>query len=280
LALFWPFISEYPEPENHQEMHNSHNISFVMIGTGNLAHHLSYALINHGFTIKQVFGKNAAKVKKFAHGFNIPFCSDKSKIDLSADVYLFCVPDDQISILSGQLNFKDKVAIHCSGSTEMSVLKKCAENYGVLYPLYTFSDADNEMDFKKVPFYIEANSKISIEILKKIIRTFGAKAKLLSSASRVKMHLAAVLTANFANHLMSLADEYLKKENVGNVKDLIPLIEKTVSKLKHNNPKEAQTGPARRHDKNTISKHLKMLEKYQVQKKLYKLISESISANY
>jgi predicted short-subunit dehydrogenase-like oxidoreductase (DUF2520 family) len=58
---------------------------------------------------------------------------------------------------------------------------------------------------------------------------------------------------------------------------LFPLINETVQKAMQLPPKEAQTGPAKRGDTQTMHKHLALLENYPPYKKIYELISDSIS---
>jgi len=53
------------------------------------------------------------------------------------------------------------------------------------------------------------------------------------------------------------------------------LIRETADKIMHINPKEAQTGPAKRNDKDTIEKHLALLPEGK-SKEIYKLITSSI----
>ena len=55
---------------------------------------------------------------------------------------------------------------------------------------------------------------------------------------------------------------------------LQPLIEETSQKIKNLTPKEAQTGPAKRNDMETIKNHLNLLSKSQ--QELYLKITQSI----
>ena len=55
---------------------------------------------------------------------------------------------------------------------------------------------------------------------------------------------------------------------------LFPLIEETAKKINSVNPKDAQTGPAKRNDQQTIKNHLEQLNLQQ--QEIYKLITKSI----
>ena len=58
---------------------------------------------------------------------------------------------------------------------------------------------------------------------------------------------------------------------------LFPLIEETAKKITSVSPKEAQTGPAKRNDLQTIKNHLEQLNSQQ--QEIYTLITKSIQEN-
>ena len=79
------------------------------------------------------------------------------------------------------------------------------------------------------------------------------------------------------NYLGSL--EYLKKENIP-FEMLLPLIQETASRLNEFLPEDVQTGLAIRGDKETMHKHLELLQHYSELKKIYETMSEGISNFY
>lgn len=93
--------------------------------------------------------------------------------------------------------------------------------------------------------------------------------------TRMKLHVAAVIVSNFPNHLYALAEDYCEKEGL-DFKQLVPLIEETASRIKDISPKQAQTGPAIRHDKETLQKHIELLKEHPQLKNIYLLLTESI----
>jgi predicted short-subunit dehydrogenase-like oxidoreductase (DUF2520 family) len=97
----------------------------------------------------------------------------------------------------------------------------------------------------------------------------------ISSEQRSIIHLAAVFSCNFTNHMYVLAEEILKKNNMS-FDILKPLLMETVAKIKDHDPNEIQTGPARRNDLPVIEKHLQMLAQFPEYAEIYKLITQSI----
>ena len=60
--------------------------------------------------------------------------------------------------------------------------------------------------------------------------------------------------------------------------NLLPLLAETFTKINTENPKEIQTGPARRKDLNVLEKHLNELSGNE--KEIYKAITNSILNTY
>ena len=72
------------------------------------------------------------------------------------------------------------------------------------------------------------------------------------------MHLAAVFANNFTNHCYTIAQELCDVHGVP-FDTLYPLIKKTTEKALQQGPKNSQTGPAKRDDKQVIDQQIKLL---------------------
>lgn len=92
------------------------------------------------------------------------------------------------------------------------------------------------------------------------------------------MHLAAVFVNNFSNYMFKLGQDLCYENHIDEA-ILMPLIQETFEKIKDINAEEAQTGPARRQDQETINQHLKLLKK-DSKKEIYKIISQHIKNDY
>jgi hypothetical protein len=95
-------------------------------------------------------------------------------------------------------------------------------------------------------------------------------------ATRLKLHVAAVIVNNFANHLYALSAYYCRKEGL-DFRLLLPLIEETAQRVRYFPPQQMQTGPAVRNDRLTIANHLQQLEDYPAIRLVYEMLTESIS---
>ncbi|MEO0528914.1 MAG: DUF2520 domain-containing protein, partial [Bacteroidota bacterium] len=193
-----------------------------------------------------------------------------------ADVYIIAVSDTAIESVSQQLTAKKGLIVHTSGSASIMELRANERN-GIFYPLQTFSK-NRAVNFQNIPICIEAKKKEDLESLRKLARMISDSVYEISSEQRKSIHLAAVFVNNFTNHLYHAASEICVRNKVP-FHILEPLIEETALKIKNLSPLEAQTGPARRGDTETIQKHIQQLTN-DAYRDIYSLISESISTTY
>ncbi|WP_350291710.1 Rossmann-like and DUF2520 domain-containing protein [uncultured Croceitalea sp.] len=247
-------------------------LSIVLLGTGNVAHHLFDAFSNKdGIQVIQVFGRNPDSLLSFASKSET---TATSKAILDADVYIIAVSDDAISEVSKLLKNRKGLVVHTSGSIPKNSIK--TKRKGVFYPLQTFTNG-KKVDFTGIPICIEAETNNDVTLLKELATTISESVYKVSSAQREKLHLAAVFVNNFTNHMYAIGHQVCQKEELPF--DLLkPLIKETADKLRFLSPEDAQTGPAKRNDVLTMQKHLGILES-PIHKKIYQLISESIKEN-
>lgn len=245
----------------------------VIIGSGNVAYHLGFALSFTKHKVVQVIGRNKKQTHIIAN-INLSKAAFSFTQISDADIYIIAVDDDSISGIVSKLNANDKIVVHTSGATSIDVLKSKFKNCGVLYPLQSINK-NFKVSFRTTPFCIEASNKKTERQIIEFTKSLSDKIVRTNSAQRLKLHLAAVLVNNFTNHLYSEAYDLLVKSKL-DFKLLLPLIENTIEKIKLSNPNEVQTGPAKRKDIGTIRKHLKLLSKDPGLKKLYSLITSEI----
>ena len=132
---------------------------------------------------------------------------------------------------------------------------------------------------QEVPFCIEGNTHSSLQALTDLAKTISSRVFNINSRERKKLHLAAVFVSNFVNHLYLSAEELLKEDNLP-FELLKPLIEEVAGKVMNLPPVEAQTGPARRNDQNTIAKHRELLQAYPDYLEMYNLFTQQIIKKY
>lgn len=254
------------------------NKKIVLIGSGNLGFQLAALLVKKGHEIVQFAGRNQVTTSELGMKYFTSHITDLKLLNKSADIYIICVNDNEISKVAGQIKLNNKLVLHTSGTVNLSALKTTSSKTGVIYPLQTFTK-NTKVKWSKTPIMIEGNNAAVAKEVETFAQTLVKDVYKMTSAQRLKFHVAAVMACNFTNHLFALSKQYLSNENVNHFELLYPLITQTVKKIKKVDPSEAQTGPAIRGDKMTITTHLKLLNPYPETKKIYSVISESIIAS-
>ena len=254
------------------------SLNFCIIGAGNLATHLSKAFQNKGFRISQVYSRTKLSAMELANTLYVNYVTSADEIDLNADIYFVALKDSAIDEVLSQINFGNKLIVHCSGSLPLSALNKYSENIGVFYPLQTFSKS-RDVDFSEIPIFIESNSIRNEELLFNLAREISNSVSVLNSEKRITLHISAVFACNFVNYFYSVAADILKSKDIS-FDVLKPLILETARKVQKMHPENAQTGPAVRFDESIIKDHLNELNEFPDYRKLYKSISKSIFEHY
>jgi len=250
----------------------------TLIGSGNVATALGLSLLDNGIKITEIFSPNMSNAKALADKTNCGYVNNIGDLITTSDLYIIAVPDKAISNIISKLKNIDGIIVHTSGSQSIDVFDNSNFNYAVFYPLQTFTKG-KLVDFKDVPICIESPNKATSDLLIQLANKISTKVVTLNSIQRQYLHLTAVTVSNFTNLLYTLSNELLDEKGI-DFSLLHPLIKETASKLNEVNPSEAQTGPAKRNDTQTINKHLEILQNYPEFKEIYKLLSDQITKKY
>lgn len=248
-------------------------IRLAIIGSGNVAQHLIQAFSKTTeVELVQVYCRQKEVLSHL-----IPMAkltSDFSELT-PVDLTIIAVTDGAVAMVSEQLPYSNQLVVHTSGSLAMETLNS-KNRKGVFYPLQTFSKS-KKIDFITVPICIEAQSDSDFEIIQTVAETISKSVYGINSEQRKALHVAAVFVSNFTNHLYQLGNE-ICQENGLPFDILKPLIQETAHKVLSLSPLEAQTGPAKRRDTQTINAHLNFLTD-ESKKEIYKILTKSIIDN-
>lgn len=248
-------------------------MEIIIIGTGNVAYHLTKALIQNKIPVKQIFGRNEKALEMFSQEFQIPSSHERLE---SAALYIIAVSDASVEEVSRYITQEDCLVAHTSGSLPKEVLQGSYRKAS-FYPLQTFSKT-KDLDYSQIPFFIETESETDFNLLEKLGRSISEKVMAANYEKRKYIHLTAVFSCNFVNHLFSIAKEISDSQQIP-FDFFLPLIDETVEKIHHLHPKEAQTGPAVRNDKRVLSLHEVLLADSEYLE-LYQMLNASIQKMY
>ena len=250
-------------------------MKIAFIGSGNLATHLSMALQMSGADIIQVFSPTASHAKELADKLGCMAVSDIADITTKAEVYILSIKDDALPEVIQTICPRNPEAlyIHTAGSIPMNVFEANARRYGVLYPMQTFSK-DREVEFKKIPCFIEASDEISLKQIRTLASAVSEHVVDADSHVRRKLHLAAVFACNMVNHCYRLAEKILEEDDIP-FSLFLPLIEETAHKVSELSPRDAQTGPMVRNDQKVMQQQMQLIND-PLARQIYQLMAESI----
>jgi predicted short-subunit dehydrogenase-like oxidoreductase (DUF2520 family) len=255
-----------------------------IIGTGNVAFHLGKRLKKQGLKIEQIIGRDPQKTLWLADILQTNWTSDFNNVATESDLYIIAVNDSAIENVAAKLSkqLQDKFVVHTSGTMPSTVLQPYFRQFGTLWPLQTFS-VTSQPDFERIPIFINSIQDnlppYPNDFLRKLAEKISPRVFDLSDEDKMTLHLAAVFVNNFTNHLFKVGAEIVQQQRLP-FDVLLPLIEETVNKIRHNAPDAMQTGPARRGDDLTITKHLEFLENQTPQYALlYTVLSIGINKN-
>ena len=243
----------------------------TIIGSGNVAHHLIRVFSeNSEVELVQVFARNKQSLSGVVADELITDSFSELK---PADVYLISVTDDAIAEVSEKLPFTGKLVAHTSGTQPLSILSG-KNRRAVFYPLQTFSKG-KKVNFKEIPICLESENADDLHLLENLAKNISDNVYDINSEKRKALHVAAVFVSNFVNHLYKIGSDICEQNQVP-FAILKPLIIEVADKINYLEPKEAQTGPAKRGDIKVIETHLKFLENQPELQNIYQTLTQSI----
>lgn len=249
----------------------------TLIGAGNLATQLGKSLKKAGVIISQVYSRTEDSARTLGELLEAEWLTDIKALRDEADIYIFSVKDSVLCELISEAckGRVDKLFLHTAGSMSMSCFEGKALYYGVFYPMQTFSKF-KDVDFERIPVFIEGNSIETEDVIKSLANKLTQRVIRLSSADRKYLHLAAVWACNFTNYCYTVASDILGEHAIP-FDVMLPLINETTEKIQKISPKEAQTGPAVRGDRNVMSKQLELMNGKEDLQELYQMLSKGIN---
>lgn len=242
-----------------------------------MAYHLGIRLQECNLNVVEVYSRTKENAIALAKQLKVQSTTQLIDLKQNSDLYVLAISDYAIGKVTRELVSilpEKAFVVHTSGVTPSSVFEDEFENYGVFYPLQSFSKS-KAADFEQIPICVDASKDDLLAQLKDLAQQISPKVYEINDEQRAHLHLAAVYANNFTNYLFHIAHQILEQQNIPF--DLLkPLILETAQKVQQNIPKLMQTGPAVRGDEVSIKRHLDLLENHSEWTQIYKLLSRRI----
>jgi predicted short-subunit dehydrogenase-like oxidoreductase (DUF2520 family) len=179
------------------------------------------------------------------------------------------VPDGAIATVARDIAKADGVPpgvafVHCSGALGLGALGPLgsAHAVGSFHPLQSFPKPRPPEAFRGSLVGIDASAVPLRRRLERLARDLGSKPRSVAETERVIYHAAAVFASNYLVALAGVAVEML--ESIGwserdAISGLVPLMEGALVEVARRGAVGALTGPIRRGDVETVTRHLEAL---------------------
>lgn len=249
------------------------------IGAGNVATRMTLGLHAAGVEIGRIASRDRNHAAALASEVGATV-ADIGEIDGNdSDMVIIAVNDDAIGSILEKIRRPEgpAVYVHTAGSVPMQVFDpEKFPDHGIFYPLQTMSRT-LDVDWTRVPLFVESSSPRAGSVIDGFGRMLTSHITPLDSAQRARLHAAAVIGCNMAVYLWSLSEKVLNDTGL-DFEVMRPLLDVTLERTRTLRPTDAMTGPARRGDLHTISRHIESLPSDVAP--VYALLSKAILQKY
>ena len=249
-----------------------------LIGSGNVAWHLAHVLSHGGVSVEWIWSRQAGHAESLAREVKGQPTTRMSDVSRSSGAVLVCVPDHAIPdvlVEAADSGLSSHLVCHTSGATPVDVFPPAYSRFGVFYPLQTLTKG-HHVDFDHLPVLITSHDHAVQHELTGPANRITDRVVYVTDVERRQIHMAAVMVNNFVYHLCDRAFSRVESQGLdGSL--LYPLLKETVRKIVDFRQEGVQTGPAIRHDLNTLYAHLKLLADEPGLASMYRQLSRSIN---
>ncbi|HVZ24989.1 MAG TPA: DUF2520 domain-containing protein, partial [Sediminibacterium sp.] len=236
-----------------------------------------HVLKSNGWIIHEVWNRTPVHTARLAAALGAGVAGELAAMDQGADIYIIAVTDTALPAVAAQLRVNQGLVVHTAGTVARDILKDCSAAYGVFWPIKMIRAGMTSLQ----PFTaaIDASGREAMAGLQLLGTALGAEMVAADDALRKKLHLLAAITANFSNHLYTLAADYCRDAGI-DFSLLHPIIQDTAQRLSERAPGLNQAGPAFRGDFVTLAQHRELLKNYPALLTIYELLSADIYRYY
>jgi predicted short-subunit dehydrogenase-like oxidoreductase (DUF2520 family) len=260
--------------------------SITLIGAGNLAQALGPALKAAGYKIDFVAARETASSRRRAAMLAGALAARTQSLNdagPTSDLLWICHTDDALAetakLLARKAGWAGKIVLHSSGalsSDVLSPLKRKGASAASLHPMMTFVPGATPR-MEEVPFAVEGDSR-AVAVARRIVRDLGAESFTIKKTAKPLYHA----LGSFSSPLIVAV--LVTAERVGRGAGLTasqtrrvmgPILRQTFKNYEERGAAAAFSGPIKRGDLNTVSRHLKELKRVPGTSEVYRALVKS-----
>jgi predicted short-subunit dehydrogenase-like oxidoreductase (DUF2520 family) len=260
--------------------------TIILIGAGNLAQALGPALKAAGYKIDFVAARETASSRRRAAmlaGTLEARTQSLNDAGPTSDIMWICHTDDALAetakLLARKPGWAGKIVLHSSGalsSDVLSPLKRKGASIASLHPMMTFVPGATPR-MEEVPFAVEGDSR-AVAVARRIVGDLGAESFTIKKSAKPLYHA----LGSFSSPLIVAA--LVTAERVGCGAGLTasqtrrvmgPILRQTLKNYEERGAAAAFSGPIKRGDVNTVSRHLQELKRVPGASEVYRALVKS-----
>ena len=198
--------------------------------------------------------------------------AERRSIDDAArhsDMVLIAVSDRAIGEIAASIPMTEAVIFHASGA-----LPSVRGGFS-LHPLRVLRPVGKPSDLRDALLVFEGAHR---EVAQSIASAVGARFAEVSAEVKPLSHAAAVFGANYVAAILEIAEELMSRAGIsGSRNDIAALADSAVRNWAAHTDVRRFTGPAARGDRETIARHLAVLEDNPQVAEIYGVLAERIA---
>ena len=245
------------------------NLRIGFIGYGKLARALAWNYVDAGLTVTGASNGTHSDIPD--HSLP-PSCINFQSLEellQAVDLIFITSPDSEISTISDSLSWSpEHIVVHCSGTLESSILNHAdtqGAKTGIFHPLQTVSKTQNLENyigiFTSVTFGITSRFESVRNTLSQLSTLLDGCWINIADEMKTPYHIAAVMACGHITTLLELSNSIMTKAGLTRLESTEAL--KTIVNTTIDNyfvqGARSLTGPAARHDKTTVLRHIDWL---------------------
>jgi predicted short-subunit dehydrogenase-like oxidoreductase (DUF2520 family) len=260
--------------------------TITLIGAGNLAQALGPALKAAGYKIDFVAARETASSRRraamLAGTLEARTQSLKDAGPIS-DIVWICHTDDALAetakLLARKPGWAGKIVLHSSGALSSDVLlplKRKGASTASVHPMMTFVPGATPR-MEEVRFAVEGDSR-AVAVARRIVRDLDAESFAIKKTAKPLYHalgsfsspliVAALVTAERVGRNAGLSASQTRRV-------MGPILRQTFKNYEERGAAAAFSGPIKRGDLNTVSRHLKELKRVPGASEVYRALVKS-----
>ena len=248
-------------------------MKIAIIGAGSVGTNILHAFEMKGIRVELVHARPLT-----AKSHELIAAGKEPIVELpQADCYIYTVADHVLREIVSLVNAPKALHLHTSGSMPIDVFGADKPHAGVMYFFQSFSREKLIDDWSNIPCFIEGRDIDDIAAIYSLAQCLTSRIYEANQHDRERLHIAGIFANNYTNLMYRIAAEILKDTQIP-FEALLPLIDQTAAKMHAMRPADAQTGPAKRGDKEVMKHHLEILREFRIQDSGFS--SEELSAVY